>query len=152
LDGTGTDGPRDDQFQHLLYRPDVLALVGGISVFAEKRYFPLAAQALGLFQSLKILPAAIATLIKPHGLIFKVTPRRRKRRGRIRRRYFLGLGDHVAAHFFGLIINSSAELRIVRQAALVPLSPSGAASISCCCSLSACCACSFGAPRENASI
>jgi cellulose synthase (UDP-forming) len=38
--------------------------LGGTSVFAERKYFPLAAQVLGVFQSLKIFPTAITTLLR----------------------------------------------------------------------------------------
>ncbi|MEA2823899.1 MAG: hypothetical protein QOF03_381, partial [Alphaproteobacteria bacterium] len=102
--------------------PTVLALVGGISVFAERKYFPLAAQVLGLFQSLKILPTALATLVRPHGHIFKVTP---KGAGAADISYEFGIFWTASAllllTFIGLIANATPDWRIVQQAALVPL-------------------------------
>jgi cellulose synthase (UDP-forming) len=102
--------------------PMVLALVGGISIFAERKYFPLAAQVLGLFQSLKILPTALATLLRPHGHIFKVTP---KGAGSAGAGYEVGIFASALAllllTFAGLIVNATPDWRIVRQAALVPL-------------------------------
>lgn len=55
--------------------PMVLAIIGGIQVFAERKYFPLAAQVLGLFQSLKILPVALSTLVKPHVISSRSRPK-----------------------------------------------------------------------------
>lgn len=55
--------------------PMILALVGGVWVYAPKSYFPLASQVLGTFQSFKILPTALATLVRPFGHRFKVTPK-----------------------------------------------------------------------------
>ena len=102
--------------------PMVLALVGGISVFAERKYFPLAAQVLGLFQSLKILPTALATLVRPHGHIFKVTP---KGAGAADAGYESGIfwtaSVLLLLTFVGLIVNATPDWRIVQQAALVPL-------------------------------
>ncbi len=55
--------------------PMVLAVIGGMVVFAPGKYFPLAAQVLGTFQSFKILPTVLATFIKPFGHVFQVTPK-----------------------------------------------------------------------------
>jgi len=102
--------------------PMVLAIVGGISVFAEKKYFPLAAQVLGLFQSLKILPTAFGTLLRPHGHIFKVTP---KGASAADSGYEFGIFWSALAllllTFAGLIINATPDWRIVEQTALLPL-------------------------------
>ena len=57
--------------------PMLLAIVGGMSVYAPKQYFPFASQVLGTFQSFKILPSAFLTLINPSGQTFKVTPKGR---------------------------------------------------------------------------
>jgi cellulose synthase (UDP-forming) len=55
--------------------PMVIAIVGGTAVFGQQKYFPLAAQVLGFSKSLKIFPTAASTLVRPHGHIFKVTPK-----------------------------------------------------------------------------
>ena len=55
--------------------PMVLALAGGVRLFAPEQYFPLASQVYGTFLSFKILPTVLATLIKPFGHPFKVTPK-----------------------------------------------------------------------------
>lgn len=44
--------------------PMVLASVGGLAAFAPDRYFPTAAQVLGTFQSFKLLPTVIGTLLR----------------------------------------------------------------------------------------
>ena len=46
-------------FVHYLV-PMVLAMVGGICLYAPKEYFPLAVQVLGTFQSFKILPSLLS--------------------------------------------------------------------------------------------
>src|SRR5205807_7465901 len=55
--------------------PMVLAVVGGIWLYAPHQYFPLASQVLGTFQSFKLLPTVLTTMAKPLGHVFKVTPK-----------------------------------------------------------------------------
>ena len=55
--------------------PMVIAILSGITLLAPTKYFPLAAQILSLFQTFRILPVALQTLVRPKGLIFKVTPK-----------------------------------------------------------------------------
>jgi cellulose synthase (UDP-forming) len=102
--------------------PMVIAILGGTSVFAERKYFPLAALVLGLFQSLKIFPTALTTLLRPHGHIFKVTP---KGADAAATGYEAGIFWTASAlmmlTFAGLLVNASPDWRIVSQPALVPL-------------------------------
>jgi cellulose synthase (UDP-forming) len=102
--------------------PMVLAVVGGIWVYAPQQYFPLAAQVLGTFQSFKLLPTVLATLAQPFGHVFKVTP---KGRGAEKAGYDRGIfwtaillmGLTVA----GLFINTVPDWRIVTQTSLLPM-------------------------------
>jgi cellulose synthase (UDP-forming) len=102
--------------------PMVLAVVGGIWVYAPQQYFPLAAQVLGTFQSFKLLPTVLATLAQPFGHVFKVTPKGRsaEKAGYDRGIFWtaiLLMGLTVA----GLFINTVPDWRIVTQTSLLPM-------------------------------
>lgn len=102
--------------------PMVIALVGGIVIFGEKRYFPLAAQVLGTFQSFKLLPTVIQTLVHPQGHLFKVTPKGGGSQGtQYERGIFWVSLSLILLTLFGMAINATPDFRIVSQAALVPL-------------------------------
>jgi cellulose synthase (UDP-forming) len=107
----------------LLYLlPMVLAVVGGIWVYAPRQYFPLAAQVLGTFQSFKLLPTVLATIVSPHGHIFKVTPKGGGAKGAdYERGVFWIAAGMMALTIAGLIVNSTPELRIVSQVSLLPM-------------------------------
>ena len=102
--------------------PMVFAIVGGITLFGDNRYFPLAAQVLGTFQSFKLLPTVIQTLIKPHGHLFKVTPKGGASQGsQYDQGIFWAAATLMTLTLGGMIINALPDLRIVSQSALVPL-------------------------------
>jgi len=102
--------------------PMVLAVVAGLWVYAQRQYFPLGAQVLGTFQSFKILPTAIATVIKPNGHIFKVTPKGSSAQDSgYQRGVFWAASALMMLTMGGLIINTLPEWRIVSQPALVPM-------------------------------
>jgi cellulose synthase (UDP-forming) len=102
--------------------PMVLAVVGGLWVYAPHQYFPLAAQVLGTFQSFKLLPTVICTLAKPFGHTFKVTP---KGTGALAPGYdgkvFWTAAILMALTASGLMINTLPEWRIVSQLSLLPM-------------------------------
>ncbi len=102
--------------------PMVLAVVGGIWVYAPYQYFPLAAQVLGTFQSFKLLPTVLATMAKPFGHIFKVTP---KGSGAIRSGYDRGIFWTAIALMGltvgGIFVNTLPDWRIVTQTSLLPM-------------------------------
>lgn len=102
--------------------PMVMAMVGGITAFAQKRYFPLAAQVLATFQAFKLMPAILQTLIRPHGLLFKVTPKGADAAGLGYERgiYWISAALMIAT-LLGMIVNALPEWRLVEQSALVPL-------------------------------
>ena len=102
--------------------PMVLASVGGICAFAPKQYFPLAAQVLGMFQSFKLLPTVLATFAKPHGHIFKVTPKGAQAGGPgFERGIFCSAGAILIGTMGGMLLNAFPETRVVEQGALIPL-------------------------------
>jgi cellulose synthase (UDP-forming) len=101
--------------------PMMLAVVGGIWVYAPQQYFPFASQVLGTFQSFKILPPALKTMVKPFGHIFKVTP---KGRDAAHANYESGIFWIAAALMTltvaGMVINTIPEWQIVTQTGLLP--------------------------------
>jgi len=102
--------------------PMILALVGGIQVYAPSKYFPLASRVLGCFQSFKILPTVLATLIRPFGHAFKVTPKGHGvQRSSFERGIFWSASALILLTIGGLIVNSIPELRIIDQTALLPV-------------------------------
>ena len=102
--------------------PMVLAIVGGILVYAPRQYYPIAAQVLGIFQSFKILPTVLAALIKPYGQVFKVTPKgAAANKSDYERNVFWITAALLALTAVGLLINATPEWRIVTQAALIPI-------------------------------
>jgi cellulose synthase (UDP-forming) len=99
--------------------PMILAMVGGIWVYAPKQYFPFAAQVIGTFQALKIVPTVLATLVKPFGHVFKVTPKG----GEAMKTDF----DHsifwiaatlIALTMLGLVVNTMPDWRIINASGL----------------------------------
>ncbi len=102
--------------------PMVLAVVGGIWICAPHQYFPLAAQVLGTFQSFKLLPTVLMTLVKPFGHVFKVTP---KGSDAVKCGYDFGIFWTalvlMALTVGGVLINTLPDWRIVTQTSLLPM-------------------------------
>ena len=102
--------------------PMILALIGGLQVFAASDYHPLASQVLNSFQSFKILPTVLATLIRPFGHSFKVTPKGQgARRVGYDRSIFWSAASLIFLTIGGLILNSIPDYRVIDQASLVPV-------------------------------
>jgi len=102
--------------------PMVLAMVGGICLYAPKEYFPLAVQVLGTFQSFKILPSLLFTLVKPFGLKFRVTPKGKAARGAgYDRKVFWTAATLMGLTAAGIIVNVLPEWRIIPESALIPV-------------------------------
>jgi cellulose synthase (UDP-forming) len=102
--------------------PMVLASIGGIAAFAPKEYFPMAAQVLGMFQCFKLLPTVLQTFVRPHGHIFKVTPKGTQAGAPAYERgiFFTAL-ILLGGTIIGMVVNAFPEIRIVDQGALIPL-------------------------------
>jgi len=101
--------------------PMILAMCGGLMAFAPGKYNPLAAQVLGTFQSFKLLPTVLLTLLRPHGHAFKVTPKGANASGAYERGIFLLCLTLILATLAGLAINLSPEWRRIQELSLVPL-------------------------------
>jgi len=102
--------------------PMVLAVVGGIWVYAPQQYFPLAAQVLGTFQSFKLLPTVLATIARPADHAFKVTPKGADamKPGYDRGIFWTAIGL-MSLTVGGLIVNTLPDWRIVTQTSLLPM-------------------------------
>ena len=102
--------------------PMVLALIGGLHVFAPNEYFPLASQVLSTFQSFKILPTLLTTLVRPFGHTFKVTPKGRDaRRSADERGIFWFAAALIVLTIGGLVINAIPEWHIITRTSLLPV-------------------------------
>ncbi|MBY6141545.1 glycosyltransferase [Leisingera daeponensis] len=55
--------------------PAIVAAIAAVRHFAPGKYHPLATMAHGVLQAFRLLPVVVATLLKPHGHAFKVTPK-----------------------------------------------------------------------------
>ncbi len=57
--------------------PTIVAAIAGVRLFAPGQYHPFASLALSVLMAFRLLPVVVATLLKPHGHAFKVTPKGR---------------------------------------------------------------------------
>ena len=102
--------------------PMMLAVAGGIWAFAPRQYFPFAAQVHGTFQSFKILPTVLATMARPFGHVFKVTPKGASaKKSDYDRATFWTAASLIALTILGLVINVRPEWRIIGQSGLLPV-------------------------------
>ena len=102
--------------------PMILALIGGLHVFAPSTYHPLAARVVGSFQSFRILPTVLATLITPFGHTFKVTPKGKgARRTGYEQFIFWSCASLMFLTIGGLVVNSVPEYRVIEQTSLIPV-------------------------------
>jgi cellulose synthase (UDP-forming) len=101
--------------------PMLLAVIGGISVYAPQQYFPFASQVLGTFQSFKILPSAFLTLINPSGQTFRVTPKGRDAaKAKYERGIFWTAASLIVLTIAGLALNTIPEWQVVHDSRLLP--------------------------------
>ncbi|WP_035663383.1 glycosyltransferase family 2 protein [Bradyrhizobium sp. Ec3.3] len=102
--------------------PAILALNGGISCFAPHEHFPLAAQVSATIQSFKLLPVVLATLLKPKGHVFKVTPKgTAARRVSYASEIFWPAAILMALTVVGLVLNTIPEWRVIDHPAALPM-------------------------------
>ena len=122
VDRPYTAGQRHHQSVLDYIVPMILALIGGLKIFAPTKYFPFASQVLGSFQSFKILPTVLLTLIKPFGHAFKVTPKgRAARRSNYDRGIFWTAAGLIFLTIGGLVLNSMPETQIIDRSSLLPV-------------------------------
>jgi cellulose synthase (UDP-forming) len=110
----------DSIFHYLV--PMVVALLSGITLLAPGRYYPLAAQILGMFQTFRILPVALQTLFRPKGLIFKVTPKGSDASGNAwESTVLLAAMSLLGLSFAGMALNMAPDYRIVTVGSMLPM-------------------------------
>jgi cellulose synthase (UDP-forming) len=98
--------------------PMILAAVGGTWVYAPRQYFPFAVQVIGTFQSFKILPTLLATVVRPFGHAFKVTPKGAEATMRNEHAIFWLAAGLMGLTVAGLIVNSIPDWRIVNYSGM----------------------------------
>ena len=102
--------------------PTILALTGGIWVYAPGQNFPLAAQVQSTFLAFRILPTVLQSLVMPFGHAFKVTPKGgTSPELNYARRLFWTANAMVWLTFVGLIVNTNPEWRIIQNADVLPI-------------------------------
>jgi cellulose synthase (UDP-forming) len=102
--------------------PMILALIGGVRAYAPDQHFPLASQVQGTFLSFKILPTVLATVVKPFGHPFKVTPKGGVSRvSNYARGIFWSAASLIVLTIIGLIVNTIPEWRIVETSHMLPV-------------------------------
>jgi cellulose synthase (UDP-forming) len=102
--------------------PLVAGYMGALQVLSRGAYHPLAAVVLSAFSAVRLLPAVLVTLLRPHGHAFKVTPKGRDAAGGGADRLVAGVAAAViAATLVGLLLNAVPEWRIVERSALIPV-------------------------------
>ena len=112
-------GPEDVLYYFL---PMVLALAGGVWLYAAGQHFPLASQVQCTFLCLRILPIVITTLIRPFGHPFKVTPKGgTSQTSNYSRGIFWTSAILLGLTILGLVVNTIPELRIIGNAELLPV-------------------------------
>lgn len=102
--------------------PVVLGYMGALQVLSRGAYHPLAALVLSAFSAVRLLPAVLVTLVRPHGHAFRVTPKGRDAAGGGVDRLVAGTAFAlIAATTLGLVLNAVPDWRIVERAALIPV-------------------------------
>jgi cellulose synthase (UDP-forming) len=104
------------------FAPPILALTGGIWVYAPGQNFPLAAQVQSTFLAFRILPTVLQSLVMPFGHAFKVTLKGgTSLKSNYARRLFWTANALASLTFAGLIVNTIPEWRIIQNADALPI-------------------------------
>ncbi len=129
---TGLAPMRNISLETAIYyvAPMLVGVLGGLTTFGRGRYHPLAAQVLGTFQSFKVVPTVLATLIRPHGHVFKVTPKGSGATVESERPIFLTCVAIIVLTALGLVMNLIPEWRRVPDLSFLPLA-GGLAAVNC---------------------
>ena len=92
------------------FAPPILALTGGIWVYAPGQNFPLATQVQSTFLAFRIMPTVLQSLVIPFGHAFKVTPKGgTSLKSNYARRLFWTANALASLTFAGLIVNTIPE-------------------------------------------
>lgn len=104
------------------YLPMILALAGGMWTFAPRQHLPLASLVQGTLLSFRILPVVLATIIKPFGHPFMVTPKGgTSQQSDYSRGIFWTSAGLMAVTFAGILINVVPEWRVVDDVNVLPV-------------------------------
>jgi cellulose synthase (UDP-forming) len=104
------------------YLPLILVTAGGMWVFAPRQHLPLVSLVQSTLLSFRVLPVVLATLIKPFGHPFKVTPKGgASQQSDYSRGIFWAAAGLMAATFAGLLVNMAPEWRIVDDVDVLPV-------------------------------
>jgi len=101
--------------------PMMVAILGGIALLAPGRYYWPAAMVLSVFQSFRLLPVVLQTLVRPRGLIFKVTPKGNAAGTGRETFVFAAANVLIVANLVGMIVNAIPDLRVLAPG--IPLAP-----------------------------
>ena len=102
--------------------PAILGAMMVMQLFAKSAFVPLVQAAHAVLQAFRLLPVVIGTLIKPHGHVFKVTPKGADAQGLLLDRPTMGVAlAIIGTTAVGLALNVWPETRIISSDALIPV-------------------------------
>ncbi|WP_417250759.1 glycosyltransferase [Celeribacter sp.] len=102
--------------------PAMLATLATLRLVAPKSFFPLASTVHSALHVPRVLPTVLATLVKPHGHAFKVTPKGSAAGGgEIDRAMIYWPIALILAAALGLYINADFDSRIVVDSGQIPI-------------------------------
>ncbi|MGD0137326.1 MAG: glycosyltransferase [Tepidisphaeraceae bacterium] len=93
--------------------PTYVAMTALMCHLARSTYMPVLTAAIGLFNSFRMTPTLISSLIKPFGVPFRVTPKGKNIRRKDDQKILWAAGALIGANFLGISINQIPWLRIV---------------------------------------
>ncbi|RYH00863.1 glycosyltransferase [Salipiger sp. IMCC34102] len=102
--------------------PTLIAVPWALVMLDSKGFFPLASTVLATLQAPRILPTVIATLIRPHGHAFKVTPKGKAAQAQgVDRLMIYAPLMLIIVTALGFVVNADFSTRIVLSADQMPL-------------------------------
>lgn len=102
--------------------PVFLAFPLAMRWIAPSSYFPFVTTAASLFMAIRLTPTVLATLVKPFGVPFKVTPKGQQQGGLVYDKSSLGfVAVATLLNLIGLLINIDVDTRILNEAAFFPV-------------------------------
>lgn len=121
---TGWSPLRDASTEDILsYQlPTLVAVVAGLRLISPNGFFPLANMVHTCLQAPRIIPTVLATLIRPHGHAFKVTPKGQAAGGAALDKVMVFLPAFlIIATGSGIYLNADINTRILESGLQLPL-------------------------------